>query len=251
MNVFITGGTSGLGLALAKKYLESGHRVGICGRDLGKLPEGFLASYTTLSAYEADVIDEERMKQVILEFAQTGLDLVIANAGISDGNKHKLPDFIRGQKIMMTNIQGVLNTTSPAIEVFVKQQSGHIVLMSSVAAFMGLPGSSFYCASKAAVYRLGESFYFDLKKVNVHVTTICPGFVDTPLTRKNKHSMPFIIDDEKAALKMMKAIARKKALFIFPWQMALTVTFLNKIPRYFYRFLMQLPFVKYGEKESV
>lgn len=152
---------------------------------------------------------------------------------------------------MATNVQGVLNTVEPAINVFTKQGSGHIVLMSSVAAFMGLPGSSFYCASKAAVYRLGESLTLDLKKENIHVTTLCPGFVDTPLTRKNKHSMPFIISDELAVQKMTKAIAAKKVLYLFPWKMALTVTLLNKIPRWFYRFLMELPFVNYGKKESV
>ena len=251
MNVFITGGTSGLGLALAAHYLNARHRVGVCGRDLNKLPNEISSKYKKLEAFEVDVTERKKMSEIITQFAESGLDLIIANAGISDGNKHKTPDFERGHKIMATNVQGVLNTVEPAINIFTKQNSGHIVLMSSVAAFMGLPGSSFYCASKAAVFRLGESLTLDLKKENIHVTTLCPGFVDTPLTRKNKHSMPFIISDELAVKKMTKAIEAKKVLYLFPWKMALTVTLLNKIPRPLYRFLMELPFVNYGKKESV
>lgn len=250
MNIFITGATTGIGFHLAQSYLEKGHRVGLTGRDLSKLPNGFIEQYSKVRCYEVDVNDEEKMSSIIEEFiAEEGLDMIIANAGISDGRKLSKPDFGRSRHIINTNVMGVLNTFEPAIKHFLEKQAGHLVAISSVAAFIGVPGSSAYCASKAAVLKLCESLTIDLAKYNINVSTICPGFIDTPLTRQNTHSMPFIIPVEKGVQKIERALAKKKALYIFPLPMAMTVTFLNKIPRFLYRFIMSLPFLSYA-KES-
>lgn len=249
MNVFITGGTTGIGFSLACLYLKKGHRVGITGRNLSKLPSNILSKYSKLETFEVDVLDEEKMIESIQKFSEKSpLDIMIANAGISDWRKPATPDFSVGRKIIETNVIGVLNSFAPATEIFLKEGRGQLVALSSVAAFSGIPGSSFYCASKSAVFRLCESLAIDLKPKNIAVTTICPGFIKTPLTDSNHHKMPFIIEADVAAQKIAKAIENKKVLFLFPWPMAFLITFLNKIPRSLYRFIMNLPFMNYSKE---
>lgn len=248
ISVFITGGTSGIGLELAKFYLKRGDRVGVTGRDLSKVPSE-VKSHFNFKAFEVDVKDSKKMDQVIHEFSAHGLEVVVANAGRSDGTKASIPDFEKGRDIIQTNVIGVINTFEPALKFMLKKKKGHLVAVSSVAGFMGLPGSSFYSSSKAAVTVLCESLRLDLKKEGISVTTICPGFIDTPLTRQNSHPMPFLMSSQKAAKKIARAIDRKKDLFLFPFLMKWTVIFLNKIPRWLYLFIMRLPFANYTKKK--
>lgn len=246
-HIFITGGTSGLGLALTKIYLESGARVGLCGRDLAKIPQE-IKNHPKLIAYQADVLEREKMSEIIHQFAgeKNELDLVIANAGRSVGAKTKVPDFKKSREVIEVNLFGVLNTYEPAIKVFLKNQKGHLAVVSSVAGFVGLPGASSYSASKAAVTILNESLSLDLKAQGIFVSTICPGFVDTPLTKKNNHSMPFLMEAQKAAKIMKKGLDMQKPLIIFPLPMKIVITILNKIPRSWYRGLMNLKFMNYS-----
>lgn len=242
--VFITGGTSGIGLELAKKYLQSGYQVGVCGRDLSKLSDELKGKFKT---YELSVTESEKLKIAIEDFGKDGLDLVIANAGRSHGSKTKIPDFKVGKDIIETNVIGVLNTFGPALEIMFNQGYGHLVGIASVAGFVGLPGASSYSASKSAVIKLCESLTLDLKKHNIDVTTICPGFIDTPLTKKNDHSMPFIIPVEKGADIIKNAIDKKKKLYVFPWQMKFVILTLAAMPRFLYRAFMNLPFANYSK----
>ena len=155
-SIFITGGTSGIGLELAKKYLLEGARVGVCGRDTSKIPAELL-ELKKLECFEADVTDTAKMASVIMEFGKDGLDIIVANAGISLGNKSSVPDFSAGRSIIQINVLGVLNTFEPALNIMLEKKKGHLVAISSVAGFVGLPGASFYSSSKAAVTTLCES----------------------------------------------------------------------------------------------
>ena len=105
---------------------------------------------------------------------------------------------------------------------------------------VGLPSAAAYSASKAYLLKLGESLNLDLKPVGITVTTIAPGFVDTPLTRKNQHRMPFLIPVEQGAAAYKKAIDQKKSFYIFPWKMRWTMIFLERSPRCCYRLIMRL-----------
>ncbi len=244
-SIFITGATTGIGFELAKLYVKEGHRVGVCGRDLSKLADPYRSRF---SCYEVSVTDEAKLRESIEDFASNGgLDIIMANAGISHGSKTKMPDFAATKKIFDINVYGVLNTFAPAIDIFVKQGHGHLVATASVAGFVGLPGAAAYSASKAAVISLCESYSLDLKKEGISVTAICPGFIDTPLTRKNDHSMPFLMPVEKGAKKIKRAIDKKKNLYVFPWQMATVIHILRRLPRRCYRFIMQLPFANYSK----
>lgn len=247
MNIFITGGTSGIGLQLAKKYLEEGHRVGVCGRNLSKLPSELSKEFSDFYAYEVNVIDGSALKMAINSFCGDDLDLIIANAGRSVGDKSKIPNFEVACEIIDTNVKGVLNAFSAAIPLMMKRGKGQIVAIASVAGFVGLPGAGPYSASKAAVLKLCESYAIDLKQFGITVTAIAPGFIDTPLTKQNHHSMPFLMNANKGAELIKRAIEKKKILYIFPLPMRIVITLLDKMPRGLYRWFMHIPFFNYSK----
>jgi short-subunit dehydrogenase len=241
MKIFITGGTSGIGLTLAIAYLKEGHRVAVCGRNIKKLPEDFLSTYPKAEAFNVDVTKRDEVLKAVDDFSKGSLDLVIANAGISEGTKPSWPDFESYRNVIDVNVNGVLYTFEAALKIMKKQGRGHLVGIASVAGFMGLPGAGAYCASKSAVIKLCESLSIDLTPQGYDVTAICPGFIDTPLTKQNKHPMPFMMDAEKGARRIKKAIARKRALYVFPFRMKIIVTLLDKMPRFLYRLLFKIP----------
>lgn len=244
-SIFITGGTTGIGWDLAKLYLEEGNRVAVCGRNLSKLaPES--KSFPNLSTFEVSVTDAPKLRSCIEEFAKDGLDIVVANAGISHGSKSRWPDEMVTKQIFDTNVQGTLNAFFPAMDIFKAKKSGQLVSIASVAGFVGLPGASAYSASKGALIHLGESLALDLPNWGIHTTTICPGFIDTPLTRQNDHPMPFLMPSIEGARRIKKAIDRKATLYVFPKRMALVIHCLRRMPRFLYRFIMKLPFADYS-----
>ena len=249
MNIFITGGTTGIGLALAKLYLEEGHRVGICARNMSKFPVEIKNKYKLLACYEVDVTKREDLYKAINDFAPTELDIVIANAGRSVGVKSKTPQFSVANEVIDINVKGVLNTFDIALEIMMPRKKGHLVATASVAGFVGLPGAGAYSASKAAVLKLCESYSLDLRKWGIDVTAIAPGFVDTPLTQKNNHKMPFMMSAEKAAKLIKRAIEKKKVLYVFPFRMKIAVAFLDKMPRSWYRMLMNIKMFNYSSEE--
>lgn len=248
--VFITGGTTGIGKALAQEYLAKGDQVGICGKSSEKFWENFVA-HENLDFYQVDVVEREQIKQALNSFSskRSGVDIVIANAGIGFSKKTQWPNFEIIKKIFDVNLNGVLNTVEIAIELM-REKGGQIVLLSSTAGMVGLPGTGAYSASKAAVMKLGEAFSLDLTSLGISFTTILPGFVDTPLTQQNHHPMPFILSSEKAAQRMIKAIEKKKVFYAFPKRNYFVAKFMSMIPRSFYYRLMTLPFLNYSIKEK-
>ena len=236
--VFITGGTSGLGLALAKRYAQDGWTVGICGRQLAKLPD--LTPWPQIVPYEVDVTNRASLQQAVQDFAPEGLDLMVANAGISMGTKNPLPDFGGLRRILATNVEGTINAIEVALTSMLPKKAGQIALTASVAGMVGLPSAAAYSASKAYLLKLGEALNLDLKQYGIKVTTIAPGFIDTPLTRQNKHRMPFLMPVEKGAFYYKRAVDQQKSFYIFPWTMRWLMIFLERIPRWLYRALMRV-----------
>ena len=238
MKIFITGGTTGIGWAIAEYYVKKGHIVGVCGRNLKKLPTDHAKYGERLKAFEVDVRDKEKLFEAVHSFSNGQLDILVANAGISQGDKTSTPNFETSRNIIKTNIEGFLNSFEIGFSLMKPQGSGQLVAMASVAGMMGLPGAASYCGSKSAIIKMCESFTIDFLKFGIHVTTILPGFVDTPLTRKNKHPMPFLMPAEKAAVKIADAIDKKKVSLIFPFRMKCLAFILERMPRVFYRFIM-------------
>ena len=241
--IFITGGSSGIGLALAKLYAENDYCVGICGRNINRLPENILTDHSNIEFYPIDVTNKSQLEKSMQTFvAKNGqhLNIVIANAGRSSGSKKHLPKFDIVEDIIKTNINGVINTFAVATDIFMQQGFGHLVAIASVAGFLGLPGSAPYSASKAAILIYCESLAIDLSRYSIKVTAIAPGFIDTPLTQQNDHAMPFLMPATKAAKLIKKAIDKGKVRYIFPLRMKFIVIILAILPRNWYRGLIKL-----------
>jgi NAD(P)-dependent dehydrogenase (short-subunit alcohol dehydrogenase family) len=247
-SVFITGGTTGMGLELARLYLAEGARVGVCGRDISKLPDDLRNQSDHFSFFAVDVRDSIAVKTAINDFGAKGLDVLIVSAGISIPDKKDWPDFNLVKIIIETNLGGFLNAVEAAADIMRARKRGQIVAISSVAAFLGLPGAGAYSASKSAVQRFCESFAIDFPKYGIDVTCIFPGFVDTPLTQQNHHSMPFLMSAAKAARLMKRAIDKKKIFYTFPLRMRLLMLFLRSIPRSWYVLLMRMKMFQYARK---
>jgi short-subunit dehydrogenase len=237
MNIFITGGLTGLGRELAENFAAEGHQVGICSfqkeADVkNEVPSG-------ISYYSADVRDKDKMRQVINEFAQQNgsLDIIYANAGINHP-KLAIPDWDRGLDVIDINIKGVVNTVAPAIEIMKEQKSGQIVTIASISAYAGLPGMSIYGSTKAFIKNFSESLCIDLRPYGINVTMVAPGFIHTPLTKDNNHKMPFVIEQSTAVKEIKKAIIQKRPVHIFPYPMKFVARFLYHLPRGLYRFIM-------------
>ena len=133
-------------MAVAKLYHNAGWKVGVCGRDPGKLPAGFSETYPEIFVYKADVTDREELQRVIKEFAEGELDLILANAGRAVGRKTRIPDFKVACELMDLNIKGVLHAFEVALALMIPKKKGHIAVIASVAGMVGIPGMSSYSA---------------------------------------------------------------------------------------------------------
>jgi short-subunit dehydrogenase len=246
--VFITGGTTGIGMELAKLYAERGWKVGVCGRDKQKFEDSFQMGRENVTYYSVDVANRQDLKASIADFSKTiGLDLLIANAGIGYKFKTKVPDFEWSYRMVHVNLLGVMYAFEAALDVMIPRSKGHIVAISSVAGYNGLPGVSAYSATKAAVQKYCESLHLDLRQFNIDVTSICPGFVETPLTSTNQHPMPFLVKAPDAARKIAHAIDKKKMTYAFPFFFSTIVRLLSMLPRTWYRAIMTFKSVNYSK----
>jgi short-subunit dehydrogenase len=138
------------------------------------------------------------------------------------------------------NIKGVINTFAAAIEIMKDQKHGHLVTIASISAYAGLPGMSVYGGSKAFIRSFSESLAVDLHSYGIKVTMLAPGFVLTPLTEKNPHKMPFLMNQEQAGQEIVKAIYKTKTVHIFPLPQVFIAKFLYHLPRPLYRWLMRM-----------
>lgn len=248
-SVFITGGTTGIGLEVAKLYLARGWKVGVCARDRLKFEESFDAHRDNVTFYQVDVANREELQTAIGNFSKSiGLDLLIANAGIGYKLKTKVPDFEYSYKMVHVNLLGVMYAFEAALNVMIPRGQGQLVAISSIAGYNGLPGVSAYSATKAAVLKYCESLHLDMREFNIGVTAICPGFVDTPLTQANQHPMPFLIKAPKAAALIVRAIDKRKMVYAFPFFFSSIVRLMGVLPRTWYRFLMTIKTFNYSKE---
>jgi short-subunit dehydrogenase len=219
-SVLITGASSGLGEGLALSYAAPGVHLFLSGRDPSRLEEvaercrtkGAIPNIRIL-----DVSDDVAMDTWIHHAdAIAPLDLVIANAGISAGTSSGDESAQQTRQVFKINIDGVANTVLPVIPLMRVRRAGQIAIMSSLAGFMGLPGSPAYSASKSAVRTWGESLRGWLAPDKVTVSVICPGFVTTRMTAVNQYKMPFLMECDQAVTIMRAGLDKGKARIAFP-----------------------------------
>ena len=237
--IWITGASSGIGKALAEKFASEGWRVAVSARRKEILDE--MASNKNISSYPLDVTNQEQtsdvFSKIINEFGS--LDLCVFSSGTYDPKLEQEINIKQNKFVMETNFFGVLHCIKSVEKYFKDRQDGHISVVSSIAAYRGLPNSSGYGPSKAALTNLTESLYFDFKKHNVRISLVSPGFIKTPLTDKNEFPMPFIKSPEFAAEKMFNGLTKSKTFEIhFPKALTLLLKFLRILPYRIYLFLI-------------
>ena len=240
LKIFITGANSGIGEALAIEYAKQGAILGLVARRKKELQILQKKLNGKVLIYEVDVTNINQCRWASEDFiAHHGApDIVIANAGISTGTlTENFSDIQTFKKIIDTNLNGVINTFYPFVQLFKKRKQGQFVGISSIAGIRGLPGSGAYSSSKAALINYLESFRVEMAPYKIDVTTIAPGYIKTPMTDVNDYSMPFIIPANKAAISFIKAIRKKKKFIIIPWQMKIIGYLMHILPIFIWDFL--------------
>jgi NAD(P)-dependent dehydrogenase (short-subunit alcohol dehydrogenase family) len=237
--IWITGASSGIGKALALKFAKENWHVAVSARRKELLDE--LAQNKNISSFPMDVTNEDLVKitfsDILNEFKE--LDLCVFCSGAYDPKLEKEINKEQIKKIMNINFFGVLNCIEIVENYFKNKKEGHISIVSSVAAYRGLPNSSGYGPSKAALTNLTESLYFDFKKHGVRISLISPGFIKTPLTSQNTFNMPFIKTPEFAANKIYSGLTKGSAFEIhFPKELTLILKILRILPYRIYLFLV-------------
>jgi NAD(P)-dependent dehydrogenase (short-subunit alcohol dehydrogenase family) len=231
--VLITGAASGIGRQLALNLSAEGAHI--AGLDLQREPLEALRSLlkSPCATVVADVIDLAALRAAVkqLETQLGPADILIANAGIGRETPaaHFSPEDIGAQ--IQVNLVGVVNSIAAVLPAMRQRGRGHLVAISSLASYRGLPLMAGYCASKAGVNALMDALRVELRPLGIHVTTICPGWIRTPLTASIKLPTLNMMDVEVAVARMVKAIRSRRSFVAFPPRDAWQVRLLRYLPR--------------------
>ena len=236
--IWVTGASSGIGKAVALKYAKEGWKVAVSARRteiLNKMSEN-----QNIYAYPLDVSDKEKaseiFKKIIRDFG--GIDLCVFSSGIYERSLEKEIDIENIKKTFEINYIGTVNCVKSSENYFKQQKKGHLAIVSSPVGYRGLPKSTGYTPSKAALNNFTQGIFFDFKKYNVKVSLISPGFIKTQLTDKNDFPMPFLRSAEYAADKIFQGIKKNKFEIIFPPQIAFMYWIFRILPNKVYNFLI-------------
>lgn len=233
-SILITGASSGIGEALALDYAGPEIALALTGRDATRL-DGVAAACrakgATVHTAVLDVVERDRLADWIKAVdAKVPLDLVVANAGISGGSGTLETADEIARKIFAVNVDGVFNTVHPVLPLMGARKRGQIAIVSSIAGFRGLPGAGPYSASKAAVRVYGEALRGRVRKYGIGVSVICPGYVRSRMTAKNRFPMPFLMDADRAAGIIRRGLAADRPRIAFPWPTYAGIWLANLLP---------------------
>tara|TARA_B100000886_G_scaffold328824_1_gene277567 strand:+ start:492 stop:1244 length:753 start_codon:yes stop_codon:yes gene_type:complete len=237
--IWITGASSGIGKAVALKFASEGWRVAISARREKLLDE--LAKNQNIKSFPLDVTNQTQIrsvfKNILNEFGD--LDICLFSSGTYEPKDEQSIDPDKIKNVINVNFLGVIDCVKVVEDYFKNKKSGHISIVSSIAGYRGLPNSSGYGPSKAALTNFSESIYFDFKKFGVRISVISPGFIKTPLTDKNAFPMPFLKTPEYAAEKIFNGLVKGNSFEIhFPKSLTFTLKFLRILPYKLYLFLV-------------
>ena len=234
--VFITGASSGIGQALALAYYEAGYSLALVARRTEEIEVWSSRHNISLDRYKIYSANVGDIDSIVVAgkacIAAQGLpDVVIANAGISVGVDTAIrEDLDQMAQTFATNNIGLAATFHPFIEGMLQRKSGKLVGIGSVAGIRGMPGHGAYCGSKAAVINYCESLRGELRGRGVQVVTICPGYINTPMTEKNSYPMPFLMEAADFAQKSLRKIEAGSSYSVIPWQMGVVAKLLRLMP---------------------
>ncbi len=239
---FITGASSGIGRSLALRLALQGETIAAVARRkplLDTLVEEITQAGGRALAVPCDVTDHSRVFAAVEE-TQTVLgpiDRLIANAGGGEPTFVETFDAAHMRRVFALNVEGTANCIEAVLPAMLQRSAGHIVAVSSLAAYRGLPSTAAYSAAKAALLNMMESLRIDLKPHGIAVTLICPGFVRTRSSTKKKRK-PFQLEVEEATRRMAHAIAARKSYYAFPFPLALVAALGRMMPAPLYDWLL-------------
>ena len=234
--IWITGGSTGIGKALAIKFANKGWNVAISARRKNLLDE-ISNTYENIHSFPLDVTDKLRCKEIFQQIKNKfqDIDICFFSTGTWNPKKERDIDVEQIENVFKINFFGTLNAIKSVEEHFKSKKSGVITIVSSIAGYRGLPNSTGYGPSKSALNNLAESLYFDFKRSNVRVCLVSPGFIKTPMTDKNDFKMPFLKTTEYAAEKIYDGLVNKNAFEIhFPKSLTVILKILSFLPNKMY-----------------
>ncbi|HUH57948.1 MAG TPA: SDR family NAD(P)-dependent oxidoreductase [Pseudomonadales bacterium] len=224
--IIITGASSGIGEALAHELANQGHHLALCARradELEALCSSLKEQHPNGQFYwqTLDVTQFDQVAGCIQNLTEQlgGLDILVANAGVIGVRRTGSGELEKDQTIFNVNLMGAIATVDAAVAIFKEQGHGQIVGISSFSAFIGIPGSAAYSASKAGFSNYLQAVRTELCNRNIQITCIHPGFIQTALS-PDMDKYPFVIKADKAAQKMAHAIHKKKkdvSVPAWPW----------------------------------
>jgi short-subunit dehydrogenase len=240
----VTGASSGIGQALARKLAAEGCKVGLVARrreQLADLAAEIEKTGTPATFATVDITQRDQTVEAIREVASRlgPVDLLVANAGV--GAPTILEPFNVGdiEKMFRVNVLGVVYSLEAVLPQMLQRRRGHLAAVSSLASYKGLPGESGYTSSKAALNVFMEGLRVQLRSKGIAVSTICPGFVHTPMTEVNEFKMPWLLTAEEAARRIVRALKHKRKVYNFPWQMSLFMRCVRWAPDWLVERFMQ------------
>ncbi len=244
--ILITGASRGIGKAIALKYAENAPYLYLLGRDrisLEKVAKDCRAAGGSATSVVVDIRDAENLKSCLLDLdSRRPIDLLIANAGVTSGlpNDMGTEPWDDLQAVARTNFHGTLNTVAPLLENMIARNHGQIAIMGSLAATNGLPFCPSYSAAKAGIETYGRALRTSLKRHNVRINVISPGYVDTDMSRRLSGPKPYMITPERAAEIIHKGLDANKARIVFPsrlgWLTALSAHLPERALSYCHRY---------------
>jgi len=238
--VFITGASSGIGQALAARFYAAGYSLALVARRTAEIEAWAMSAgleAARCQIYGADVAQTDSIVAAGAEcLARQGLpEVVIANAGISIGmDTAQREDLEVMARTFATNNLGLAATFHPFVAAMAARGSGRLVGIASVAGIRRLPGHGAYCASNAGVISYCESLRGELRSSGVRVVTLCPGYIDTPLTQGNRYGMPFLMQPADFADRAFRCIEAGSAFRTIPWQMGVLAKLMRATPNALY-----------------
>jgi len=243
--IWITGASSGIGKSVALKFAKEGWIVAASARRK-KLLEQLQSVNENIYSFPLDVTDKYECKNVFNNILKkfNKIEICLFCTGIHDPLSEKKFNLDKIRKIIEVNFFGIMNTVDSIYEHFKDKKSGQISIVSSVAGYRGLPGAAAYCSSKSALISFAESLHFEMKRLNVRVSIINPGFIKTPMTDENNYTMPMIKSPEYAANQIYKGLVKSNDFEIhFPKKFTFLMKILKILPSSLY-----FRIVKFGLK---
>jgi short-subunit dehydrogenase len=234
--IWLVGASSGIGAALARELSQRGAQLAITARRAEQLDQ---VAGSTMVVVPADVTDPAAVLTAAdeAERALGGLDIVIWCAGYWKRLESPGWDSAEFVRHIQVNLLGLNNVLAAVLPAMIAQRHGHLVGIASVAGYRGIPGAEYYGATKAAQINLLEALRASLRHQGIQVTTVCPGFVRTPMTEVNRFPMPFLIEPEAAARAITEGLRRNRMEIVFPLPMALAMKTARILPVRLWAFL--------------